>query len=168
MVQTRRVRLETRRRNLVDLLRPARKLISRIESAQVRGFGGSMISLLFRTPVLVLTTTGRRSGKVRDTPLAYLRLESGDLLVVGGAAGQTRLPDWVANVRANPAVTVTVDRAPVDMHAVELEGRERQAAWERAVDRWPRIAAYEAKAGRPVPVVRLSGRTHGHAPPEVI
>lgn len=136
-----------------------RRLVNRLEVAQVKRFGRSVLSVAFRTPVLVLTTTGRVSGRKRDTTLAYLPVADGSLLVVGGAAGQKRVPDWVANLRAGGAVEVTVDRSTRTVRAVELEGSEREAAWEVAVARWPRVRRYEARAGRPVPVVRLDPRT---------
>jgi deazaflavin-dependent oxidoreductase (nitroreductase family) len=117
------------------------------------------VSLVARTPVLVLETTRRRSGGQRESTLAYLPLDDGQLLVVGGAGGQPRLPDWVAaNLRANPEVTVTVNRERRLMHAAELDGAERATAWKSALAEWPRIASYESKAGRSVPVIRLVPR----------
>ncbi len=89
---------------------------------------------------------------------ARVRVEARRRNLVGGASGQARIPDWVANVRVDRAVTVTVDRERRHMDAFELDGDERRTAWERAVRRWPRVARYEASAGRPLPVVRLSPR----------
>ena len=142
----------------MDRVRFDRRLTRGIEAAQVKHFGRSPVSLIARTPVLVLETTGRRSGRQRESTLAYLPLDDGQLLVVGGAGGQTRLPDWVANRRANPEVTVTVNRERRLMHAAELDGAERATAWKLALAEWPRIASYESKAGRPVPVIRLVPR----------
>lgn len=135
-----------------------RRLVNRLEVAQVRHFGQSVLSAAFRTPVLVLTTTGRVSGHKRDTTLAYLPMADGSLLVVGGAAGQKRVPDWVANLRADGAVEVTIERTTRTVRATVLEGSEREVAWEVAVARWPRVQRYEARAGRPVPVIRLEPR----------
>lgn len=144
---------------MMDRVRFLRRMSRAIEAAQVKRFGRSLLSLTFRTPVLVLATTGRRTGRTRETTLAYLRLENGHLLVVGGAGGQSRTPDWVANLRQDNAVIVTLDRQSRPMQATELEGAERQLAWERAVDEWPQIARYESRAGRAVPVIRLAPRT---------
>lgn len=83
-------------RNGYDRLRPVRRFARPFEAAQVRRFGRSLLSVSFRTPVLVLHTTGRRSGRPRRTTLAFKRSEDGSLVVVGGAGGQARLPDWVA------------------------------------------------------------------------
>lgn len=139
----------------MDRLRPVRRALRGIEAAQVRWFGRSLLSTIFRTRVLVLETTGRRSGRPRQTALAYHRLPEGDLVVVGGAGGQRRVPDWVANARAKPTVRVVVDRAHWRMTAVELAGDERTTVWEEVRRVWPQIVTYEQRAGRPIPVFRL-------------
>jgi deazaflavin-dependent oxidoreductase (nitroreductase family) len=142
----------------MDRLRPVRRLTAGLEATQVKRLGRSGLSLVARTPVLVLETTGRKSGRRRETTLAYLALDGEQLLVVGGAGGQTRLPDWVANLRADPTVAVTLNRVRRPMDAHELDGAEREAAWAKALDAWPRVESYESRAGRPVPVVRLTPR----------
>jgi len=127
-----------------------------VEAVQVRWFGRSALSAAFRTPVLVLHTTGRRSGRERSTPLAYHQGDDGSLLVVGGAGGQARIPDWVANLRAEPRAAVTLDRRRAAVKAVELDGDERSVVWPRLEQVWPQIAAYQRRAGRPIPVFRLT------------
>jgi deazaflavin-dependent oxidoreductase (nitroreductase family) len=144
------------RRNFMDRLRPIRRVLRGIEAAQVRWFGQSLLSMLFRTTALVLETVGRKSGERRQTALAYHRLGDGDLVVVGGAGGQRRVPDWVANVRANPDVHVVVDRVRRAMTALELGDDERSAVWNEVRQVWPQIVTYEERAGRPVPVFRLT------------
>lgn len=140
----------------MDRLRPIRRVLRGIEAAQVRWFGRSLLSTLFRTKVLVLETVGRRSGQPRQTALAYHRLRDGDLVIVGGAGGQRRIPDWVANVRTNPDVHVVVERVRRPMTAVELVGDERAIVWSEVRQVWPQIGTYEQRAGRPVPVLRLT------------
>lgn len=92
----------------------------------------------------------------RTTTLAYDHDEEGSLLVVGGAGGQVRIPDWVANLRAHPRAAVTVDRHRFEVTAHELEGEERRKVWQRLIAVWPQIEAYERRAARPIPVFRLS------------
>jgi deazaflavin-dependent oxidoreductase (nitroreductase family) len=137
-------------------MRALRRAVGVLEAAQVRWFGRSIISLVVRTRVVVLRTTGRRTGVVRSTTLAYHCEADGSLLVVGGAAGQRRLPDWVANLRAEPRAEVVLDRRRVEVTATELVGDERSEVWARLVEVWPRIERYQRRAGRPVPVFRLS------------
>lgn len=143
-------------RNSADLLRPVRRVTGRFEAAQVRLLGRSVLSVIFRRPVLVLETIGRRTGRPRRTVLAYHPLEQGDLAVVGGAGGQTRSPDWVANLRADPNVLVIVARQRVPVCAVEVTGSERTELWVMLRRVWPQIDAYEQRVGREVPVFRLS------------
>lgn len=121
----------------------------------MRVFGRSVLSVLFRTPVLLLHTTGRRLGRQRTTPLAFHRLADGSFLVVGGSGGQTRIPDWVVNLRADPAAEITVKRRRFAVSARELTGDERAARWAELVAVWPQIDAYERRAGRDVPVFAL-------------
>jgi deazaflavin-dependent oxidoreductase (nitroreductase family) len=141
-------------RNLADRLRPLRRLARPIESAEARWFGRSLLSVLFRTPVLVVETTGRRTGRRRRTTVAWCRVD-GVLVVVGGAGGQTQVPDWVANLRADPQVVVTLRRRSSPMRAQELVGEERAAIWPRLVAVWPRIEDYERRAGHQIPVIAL-------------
>lgn len=144
-----------RRRNRFDLLRPVRRSLRGIEAWQTKRFGRSVLSVVFRTPVLVLVTTGRRTGAVRETTLAYQRLENGDLVVIGGAGGQRRLPDWVANLRAEPRASVIVDGVATATTAREALGAERDRRWADARQLWSQIDTYEQRAGRPVPVFVL-------------
>lgn len=153
----------TRRRNAFDRLRGVRRVLRPVEAVQVRWLGRSVLSVVFRTPVLVLHTTGRHSGRERATTLAYHRADDGSLLVVGGAGGQARIPDWVANLRADPRSAVTVDRRRTAVTGAELVGEERAAIWPRLEQEWPQIAAYQRRAGRPVPVFRLIS---AESPPE--
>jgi deazaflavin-dependent oxidoreductase (nitroreductase family) len=126
------------------------------EAAQVQWFGKSLLSVVFRTPVLVLHSTGRRTGVVRSTTLACHRLNDGSFIVVGGAGGQARVPDWVANLRADPVAAITVNRIRVDVQAAELAGAARDGMWREVRDVWPQIEVYQRRAGRDVPVFRLT------------
>jgi deazaflavin-dependent oxidoreductase (nitroreductase family) len=129
--------------------------VSKADVVQQRWLGTSLSSLFWRTPILVLHTTGRRSGLRRSTPVAYKRLDDGSYLIIGGAAGQTRIPDWVANLRTNPRAEVVVRKRREDVVAEELQGDERARAWADARQGWPQIDDYERAAGRQVPVFRL-------------
>ena len=143
-------------RNAFDRFRFLRRIARPIEVGQVRWFGASLVSMAARTPVLVLHTTGRRSGAERATPLAFSRDADGSFLIVGGAGGQARVPDWVANLRADGDVAVTIDRRRQPVRAEELVGDDHRSTWARLSSVWPRIDEYERRAGRPVPVFRLT------------
>lgn len=146
----------TRRRtrpNIAELLRPLRPIVARIEAAQIRRFGRSGLGVLFRTDVLVLTTRGRKTGRLRQTPLAYLEYDSG-WLVAGGAGGQ-RTVDWVANLTANPDATVELAGDTFAVVAQRLDGDAYTRAHDVALRASPRVKTYERRAGRQMPIFVL-------------
>lgn len=105
-------------------------------------------------PVLLLTTTGRRTGRPHRVGLTYLPLGSG-VAVVGSNGGAPKHPDWILNLRAHPQATVQIGGARVVLQAREATGKERDDLWERAVAAYPRYAAYRRRTGRRIPVVIL-------------
>ena len=111
--------------------------------------------MVFRQRVLVLETTGRTTGKRRRTTLTYRELDGG-IVVVGGAGGQSRPPDWVANLRADSRVVVTRHRSTTRMAAQVLADDQRRSAWERLLPGWPMISTYQNRAGYPIPVVMIT------------
>jgi deazaflavin-dependent oxidoreductase (nitroreductase family) len=142
-----------RPRNRRDRLRFWWRYGNKLEVFELRHLGTSGMSILGRNRMLVIETTGRKTGKIRRTPVAYW--QDGDALFVGGgAAGMTRV-DWLANVRARPRCAVWVKRERIDVVATELEGAEYEAARAYAFERWPFTKKYEAMSGRRVPYFRL-------------
>ena len=143
------------RRNWVDRTRPLWRVGNRIEAFQLRRLGFSFMSLVNKGSLLVLETTGRRSGRRRFTPVGYLPDGKGGFVIGGGAAGQTRTPDWVANLRAAPDAAVWVRRRRIAVSVHELHGAERERAREDAMAVWPGVPRYERLSGRVVPYFRL-------------
>jgi len=127
---------------------------NRIESAALRYLGASGLALISRRTVLVLETTGRKTGRTRRTPVAYWRGGEGTLFIGGGAGGMSRV-DWVANLRANPAAVVWIGRRRHPVTATELRGEASEQARRHAFDKWPDTAKYERMSGRPIPYFRL-------------
>ena len=108
-------------------------------------------------PLLLLTTTGAKSGERRTTPMMYI--PDGDrLLVIASNAGASTHPDWYRNVVAYPQVTVEVGNETFDATAVVTEGEERQRLWSRIVELYPFFAEHQAKITRQIPVIVLSRR----------
>jgi deazaflavin-dependent oxidoreductase (nitroreductase family) len=101
---------------------------------------------------LLLTTRGRRSGKLRRTALWYLR-DGTRYLLVGSNGGSRGDPAWVHNVRASPAVVVQVrgDTFPALAHTATAE--ERPALWERIAAEIPQYAGYQKRVRRELPIV---------------
>jgi deazaflavin-dependent oxidoreductase (nitroreductase family) len=106
-------------------------------------------------PLLLLTTTGAKSGERRTTPMMYIR-DGERLLVIASNAGAPRHPDWYYNLVAHPRVTVEVGTETFEATAVVIEGEGRQRLWARIVESYPFFAEHQAKVARQIPVVALS------------
>ncbi|GAA1286802.1 cation-binding protein [Planotetraspora silvatica] len=111
--------------------------------------------------LLLLTTTGARSGAPHTTPVGYLPDGGERVLVIASAGGGPNHPDWFHNLLADPHVQVEDGTFTYDAEAVVLEGDERDHAFARAVEADPGWAAYQARTARVIPVVALRAVTGG-------
>ena len=109
---------------------------------------------IHRDRLLLLTTTGRRSGRRRTTPMMRLDL-GGTSYVVASDAGAPDDPAWLRDVEADPRVHVEEPAAEYDATARVLRGCDRSAAWAAILERAPFFADHEREAGREIPVVEL-------------
>jgi deazaflavin-dependent oxidoreductase (nitroreductase family) len=106
-------------------------------------------------PLLLLTTTGAKSGKRYTTPMMYI--PDGDrLLVIASNAGAPKHPDWYHNLVAHPEVTVEVGTRTYDAFAIVTQGDERQQLWTSIVEQHPFFADHQAKIKRQIPLIALS------------
>jgi deazaflavin-dependent oxidoreductase (nitroreductase family) len=103
-------------------------------------------------PVVIVTTRGNKSGKLRKTPL--MRVEhNGEYALVASLGGAPKNPVWYFNVKADPqAVTIQDGPEPFDVDVREISGDERAEWWDRAVKAFPPYAEYQAKTQRTIPV----------------
>ena len=138
----------------MDRFRWMWRIANRAEAIQLRWLGTSGLSLLGRTPVLLLETTGRKTGRRRRTPVAYWEDGDGSLLIGGGAAGMSKV-DWIANLTANPEVRVWLRRRSALFSAERLSGADYHDVRQEALQRWPNARRYEARSGRMIPYFRL-------------
>lgn len=106
--------------------------------------------------LLLLTTTGARSGEPHTTPLGYLNGEDGEMIVIASAGGAPTHPAWYHNVRANPKATVEYGSFTMTAEARVLEGEERDHVFARAAMAEPGWQEYQDNAGRILPVVALT------------
>ena len=104
--------------------------------------------------LLLLTTTGAKSGQPRVSPLAYFRID-GKLLIIGSFAGSDVNPAWVHNLRANPAARVEIGNESSDVTARELPSGERDELFGQITAAAPGFAEYQAKTTRVIPVFEL-------------
>ncbi len=105
-------------------------------------------------PQLLLTTTGRRSGEPRTSPLLYAR-DGAAYVVAGSNWGQPRHPAWSANLLADAVATVTVGGVAIRVVATLANGAERERLWALMVGVWPAYDDYAARSGRDIRVFRL-------------
>jgi deazaflavin-dependent oxidoreductase (nitroreductase family) len=115
--------------------------------------GGREASTLRDTgmPIIVVTTVGNKSGKLRKT--ALMRVEhDGEYLLVGSMGGAPKHPVWVHNLRAEPKVTIQDGPEPFDTTVRELDGEEREVWWKRSVEAYPPYADYQTRTERLIPV----------------
>jgi deazaflavin-dependent oxidoreductase (nitroreductase family) len=106
------------------------------------------------TPVLILTTTGRRSGQRRSTPLIYGR-HGDDYLVVASKGGADDPPAWYLNLQADPEVGVQVLADKFTARARAATSEEKPALWRQMTGIWPDYDNYQRKTERSIPVVIL-------------
>src|SRR5215207_9405665 len=106
-------------------------------------------------PIILLTTIGAKSGKVRKTPL--MRVEhNGEYAVVASLGGAPKNPVWYYNVKQNPRVELQDGDRTGDYDAREVFGDEKATWWDRAVAAWPDYADYQKKTDREIPVFVLT------------
>jgi F420H(2)-dependent quinone reductase len=127
----------------------ARKQAERYEATDGREGGD-----LRGRPVIVLTSIGAKTGKLRKTPL--MRVEhDGVYAVVASLGGAPNHPVWYHNLKKNPHVELQDGDVKRDYTAREVDGEEKRVWWERAVETWPDYATYQTKTDRRIPVFVL-------------
>lgn len=105
--------------------------------------------------LLLLHTTGAKSGQPRVSPLAYFRID-GKLIIIGSFAGAPVSPAWVHNLRANPQARVEIGTDTFDVAAHELPADERAALFDKVTAAAPGFAEYQAKTTRVIPLFELN------------
>jgi F420H(2)-dependent quinone reductase len=117
--------------------------------------GGTDGTELQGRPVILLTSIGAKTGKIRKTPL--MRVEhGGEYAVVASLGGAPKNPVWYHNIKAHPRVELQDGTVNKDYEAREVFGDEKAAWWERAVAAWPDYANYQTKTDRQIPVFVLT------------
>lgn len=127
---------------------------NRANIEEFRANGGKVGGQFAGAPLLLLTTTGARTGQRRTSPVMYLQ-DGERLLVFASKAGAPTNPDWYHNLRANPTVTVEVGTETFEARATVLSGEERDRFYARQATLYPGFAEYQQKTSRVIPVVAL-------------
>jgi deazaflavin-dependent oxidoreductase (nitroreductase family) len=108
-------------------------------------------------PLLLLHSTGAKSGQERVNPMMYQAVGDG-FAVFASKSGADTNPDWYFNLKAHPEVRIEVGTETLDVTARVLDAEEREPIWETQKERYPGFADYETKTDRVIPVVRLDRR----------
>ncbi len=130
------------------------KLILKIMVFLYNVSGGRIGGKMGQVPVLLLTTTGRKTGKQRTLPLVYI-MDGSAYVITASAGGADKHPGWFFNIRSNPQATIQVKDKHITVTA-EIAGPEKKPElWARLVEVAPNFAGYQKRAKREIPMVIL-------------
>jgi deazaflavin-dependent oxidoreductase (nitroreductase family) len=127
---------------------------ARLNTLVFRMSGGAIGNRFGKAPILLLTTTGRKTGKARTTPLLYLQ-EGNDVVIVGSNAGDDRDPAWWRNLQAHPEASVQIGRERRAVRARLATAEERARLWPLLTAMYPDYDVYVTRTSRALPVVIL-------------
>jgi deazaflavin-dependent oxidoreductase (nitroreductase family) len=137
-------------------LRPGTiRLIGRFHARLWKLAGGRLGNVFGRAPFLLLTTKGRKTGRLRTTPVLYLE-DAGDLIVVASFGGNDMHPGWYLNLESFPEAEVLVKGKPRRLLARKIHPEEKRVIWPRLVKMYPHFAIYQQRTTREIPLLRLS------------
>ncbi|MDA2891077.1 nitroreductase family deazaflavin-dependent oxidoreductase [Mycolicibacterium sp. BiH015] len=122
---------------------------------EFRSNGGKVGGPFEGGTLLLLHTTGAKSGKSRLSPLAYLMID-GKMIIVGSYAGAPKHPAWVHNLRANPKAYIEIGTDAYDVDVRELPEDERNATYPKLIELAPVFAEYQANTARAIPLFELT------------
>jgi deazaflavin-dependent oxidoreductase (nitroreductase family) len=134
---------------------PSSSAWAREQADEIESSGGTAGGSLQGLPVIVLTSKGAKTGKLRKTPLMRVEYD-GQYAIVGSLGGAPKHPVWVHNVRGEPHVELQDGPEKHDYLAHETSGEERELWWKRAVEAFPNYAAYQKKTTRVIPLFVLT------------
>jgi deazaflavin-dependent oxidoreductase (nitroreductase family) len=129
------------------------KWMSRINTFIYRRGGGEGLGGTFgKAPVALLTTTGRKTGQQRVSPLLYLR-DGNRVILVASKGGSAKHPLWYLNLKANPTVQVQIKKEVLDLTARDATDDERAEYWPQLVTMYPSFESYQSWTDRTIPIV---------------
>ncbi len=143
------------------------------QKSQAGGIGKSLIRLFMKAHVslyrrtggkigggahlLILTTTGRKSGVERDTPLFFFR-DGEQYIIIASAGGAPKHPTWWLNLQSNPQAKIQVGARVISVEAKQAEGEERARLWAIIAENYKNFVGYQKRTTREIPVVILTPR----------
>jgi deazaflavin-dependent oxidoreductase (nitroreductase family) len=139
----------------MKLRRSAIRAMGRCHRAVYRLSRGRLLDRVAGMPVLLLTTTGRLSGRARTTPLTYFE-DGDDLVIVASNGGEDSPPAWWLNLGAQPAAAITIGTRTRRVRSRAATAEEWARLWPRITATHEGYAAYARRTARPIPVVLLT------------
>ncbi len=140
-----------------DLSGPARwalKLGSGAHAGVYRATGGKLFGRMGKSPILLLNTEGRKTGRKRTSPLLYV-MDGEDFVIIASKGGAPTHPAWYLNLKANPDATVEVGDREVRVRAEEVDSEEKVRLWQKMVEMYPTYDDYQRKTEREIPLLVL-------------
>ena len=148
-----------------DLSGPARlalKLGSGAHAGVYRATGGKLFGRMGKSPILLLNTVGRKTGKKRTSPLLYV-MDGEDFVIIASKGGAATHPAWYLNLRANPEATVEIGDREVQVEAEVADPEDKPRLWQKMVEMYPTYDAYQKKTEREIPLLVLRPVERGGA-----
>ena len=140
--------------DLSGTARLAWKLGSGAHAGVYRATGGKLFGRMGKSPILLLNTVGRKSGKKRTSPLLYV-MDGEDFVVIASKGGAATHPAWYLNLRANPEATVEIGDREVQVEAEVADPEDKARLWQKMVEMYPAYDAYQEKTEREIPLLIL-------------
>lgn len=131
------------------------KVATTIHTQLYQRSGGKLGGSMFKSPLMLLTTTGRKSGEPRVTPLMCIK--DGDrFLAIASYGGDDRDPQWFKNLQANPEATIQLGSETIPVRATVATPEEKKTLWPKATAAYKGYDNYQRKTSRDIPVVILT------------
>jgi deazaflavin-dependent oxidoreductase (nitroreductase family) len=148
---------EGKRSTEKDLSGPARlalKLGSGVHAGVYRATGGKLFGRMGKSPILLLNTVGRKTGRKRSSPLLYV-IDGEDFVIIASKGGAAAHPAWYLNLSANPEATVEIGDREVRVEAEVADPEEKARLWQKMVKMYPTYDDYQRKTEREIPLLIL-------------
>ena len=133
------------------------RLMGRLHASLWRLTRGRFVDAVGAAPFLLLTTTGRKTGRLRTTPVLYLE-DGSDLVVVASFGGNDMHPAWYLNLREYPEAEVVIRGGRRRVSAQEISTDQKKLIWARLVKSYPQFEIYQQRTSREIPLLRLASK----------
>lgn len=130
--------------------------MSKLHVGLYRMSGGRIGGRMFNAPIVLLTTTGHKTGQQRTTPLLYLDVGDSTYAIVGSFAGSDKPPAWAVNLLKSPSAQIQIGSNTMKVNAVTVSSQKKAELWPRLVALYPDYQVYQDRTSRDIPVFLLT------------